>query len=492
MTAAELRDDYLLSIGCSIADKYTYIKDTGYKYFEKRDDGFITINGKNLPLNSSVCDTRALNALIATANNSVAGSISGEMQNKLSGSDTTAIVDVCSFALNCAKNYFADFFKYVFKYFAKDEATLKRLITLNDASLGALASAFDDVFKKHSINVSDAKADAADFHNRLNADTVASAAAAPRTTYGTTYYSNTFNTATTYASSYSSKSQAQIDAEMTSHSVVSRMWEETRIESANKNAITEINAAIDRVFGSFNASLKEIISVALPDFFNEAVNANSNNLEENPANEDALYNELAEISDSEFPEFKKVLDYYGISLTRTLNNSLGKVMCDRWLETGRCDYDSTRYRFYRFLTAKGDNFSVEQASIRCYNRLWDEINERVKGRYTYEYRKGMFDDIALKIKNCSYLSPELRAKIEARLKDAEEDWIDRKKKDKKRQIGQLVKSIVIALLICIGIAIVLASDLRSPAMRIALLIDLAAPFVYAAVKIISFCIKWRN
>ena len=37
MTASELRDDYLLSIGCSITDKYTYIKDTGYKYFEKRD-----------------------------------------------------------------------------------------------------------------------------------------------------------------------------------------------------------------------------------------------------------------------------------------------------------------------------------------------------------------------------------------------------------------------------------------------------------------------
>ena len=37
MTAAELRDAYLLSIGCSITDKYTYIKYTGYKYFEKRD-----------------------------------------------------------------------------------------------------------------------------------------------------------------------------------------------------------------------------------------------------------------------------------------------------------------------------------------------------------------------------------------------------------------------------------------------------------------------
>lgn len=489
MSVNELKNDYLLSIGCSIADKYVYIRETGYKFFKNEDDGFVSLGNKRVPLNSKIKDNLQFNRLLSNANAAFARNIAGEIQKKLGNADPTGIVDVCGVAANGAKIYFADVIKYSLKVFDLDETALKRLITISDASMRELAEGFGGLLKKHNINVNRAMADAARTESNWVAGTIAEASAAPSYTYGTTYFSDAWG-GSAYSVGYtrSTMSEGQIRSDMAVHSMLAKTFEESDIKVANKKAVEDMNSIIDNVIGHFTETAKEIISVCAPDFFISAIECGSKDIEQNPTNANALYNEIANLPDSDFPDLKRVLLYYDINFTNKLNNNLGAIMFDHYTKTGKCDYDSSYLRFYRYIMNGGEDFYVEQAAIRCYNKFINSVDSTARHAIAKKYRNNAFKEELEEIEKCSYIAGPYRKKLYDFIEKSKASWKARKAAEKKIEIRWLVKHLLLVLLIGGFIAV---SNLMSGKVDFFVIV-ITPTLIYMIARIIIFIVGWRN
>ena len=65
MGVQEIKDDFLLSMGCSISNRYNYINDDGYDYFAKLEEKDVKINNKNIPVRKAIGNTMLLNSDLA-------------------------------------------------------------------------------------------------------------------------------------------------------------------------------------------------------------------------------------------------------------------------------------------------------------------------------------------------------------------------------------------------------------------------------------------
>lgn len=489
MSVQELKDNYLLSMGCSIADKYVYITDPGYRYLENTEAGEVRFCEFSLPLNSNIRDTYRFNLVLKGANTAFANAISDFAKEKVTKSNPSGIVDVCGFAVDSAKAFFADYVKYTVKYIPIDEPTLQKIITVSDACVRMLAEGLSSVLQKHNMSVSRGLAEAARMESSLVSSTVAEASAAPTQTFATTYFSPAFGgSAYTFASTRSTMSQAKINAEMAAHSIVGKICADNRIEAANNAAFNDVSAAIDSTVTRFNTSLKEIISICIPDFLHPAVDEEAEELTSNPTNINSLYDAISDLPSGEFPEVKRLVEYYDLPFARKLNNKLGLEMFNHYKETGKCDFDSNRLRFYRYLSNGGDDFKVEQTAIRIYNNIKAKTKERLKNLYVQEFRLSMIEELREEVRNCSYLPEDYRGELFEYLDKTEAERMAEKKEYKKKFFKEQIQVSIFIALVAIGVAVV-AVWIKLPIIApIAILIGI----LIIVVTSIQFKREWRD
>lgn len=486
----DLKDEYLLNMGCSIADRYDYLSDQGYSYFQNRDDGFAVFGTHRAPLNTRLLDAHRFQCTLNGAQSSFANSVTNQAKDALSGSSTSAVVDVCSQALDAAKSFFADFIKFSVKHLPMDEATLQKMMILIDSSVRSLGEGFSAVLKKHNISVSEAIADAANFQNRCIAETIAEAAAAPTYTYGTTRFSDSLTGTHAYTTTYTSStmSQQKIDSAMTAHATVSRMWEETRVESANKEALSEISATIDRVIQRFYSTFKELVSLKAPDLIRAAIDYSSSDLSVNPTNTAVIYQAVGTLADSEFAEVKKLLDYYGLSISRRLNIELGEKIFNYYKENGTFDYDSPYLRFYRFVWEGPEEFYVEQAQTRVYNDLKHAAKEIFQTVELRRFRSQLLDESREKVRNCPYITQEDKDSLFRYIEGSCDNFVQGKKEGKKKRLKDLIKSTVILFVIA-AILVVMAPEVQASNVIPYLII---VPIIITLFRFAVLFIRWRD
>ena len=430
MGVQEIKDDFLLSMGCSISNRYNYINDDGYDYFAKLEEKDVKINNKNIPVRKAIGNTMLLNSDLAISGTQAMLKVAEEISSVNGNND--AIAKLGNFTMEVGKLYFTDWLKYATNKLKIDEQLLQYMISLITSAAGTLNDNVMEILNKYKINLSNAKMEARNWQTQRNAEIAAQNANAPKTTFATTYmYDSVFGngqTGVTFATTKSTVTDGMLRGQFYSSSVVADIISKNRENSAYQKAIGEMGQVIENIILKFNEQLMELLVMKLPKLFSEDVLNNNRNLELNPTNADEWMKEIPELNDEELKELKKLNKFYGIGLKQPLEKRLVNDMCNYYAKESKTDFGNNDLKLYMLLTEKEEKV-FPALSKKMYKYFYDKMYERNSWKATQNLKvaEKLWDDDKKKIKECEYLTEEDKKGLIKECDELVEFWVNKHK-----------------------------------------------------------------
>ncbi|MGN1013041.1 MAG: TM2 domain-containing protein [Clostridia bacterium] len=447
MEIEELVESFLVNMGCSISGRYTFIKDDGYNFLETTPDKVVKVGNLNIPLNKAMVNTVALNQDV-----SVAGLyFSRDVKMKIAdfydrGVTDNNVTELSNYVTNTGKVYFTDFVKYSYKKFQLNEKILQYVMSLAYVAICTLNNNIVDVLKRYQIDLSNAKIEAMNYQNQLNAESMALAINAPKMTFAKTYNLNGWlNPSFTMAYTTSSVSDSALRGSFMANSTIASIKNSSEETSAIKKALLEIGNVVDNVALKFNADLMEILVLKLKDIFNEDVYNNVKDLEKNPANLKEWIKVIDNIEVKDFETIKEIRDYYQVNLSDELESSIKNKLYNYYTKENKCDYDGIDLKLYKYLNNKEIDYKIANSNI--YNYLYNLIKvENSKNKVNNKN----YNKIRDLLTSCSYMKNEDKQALIKYIDDLTKYY----KKNYTSKIIYMSISIVALVLFIVAIALI--------------------------------------
>lgn len=430
MGVQEIKDDFLLSMGCSISNRYNYINDDGYDYFAKLEEKNVKINNKNIPVRKAIVNTMLLNSDLAISGTQAMLKVAEEISSVNGNNDS--IAKLGNFTMEVGKLYFTDWLKYATNKLKIDEQLLQYMISLITSAAGTLNDNVMDILNKYQINLSNAKMEARNWQTQRNAEIAAQNANAPKTTFATTYmYDSVFGNGTTgvtFATTKSTVTEGMLRGQFQSSSVVADIMSKNREKDAYHKAKGELGQVIENIILRFNEQLMELLVMKLPKLFSEDVLNNNKNLEMNPTNCDEWLKEISELNDEELKELKKLNKFYGIGLREPLEERLAKDIYNYYIKELKNDFSNNDFKLYLLITEK-DTKAFPDISSKMYAYFYDEIWKKNSWKSTQSLKNSetLWDENNKAINECEYLTQEHKKELIKECDEMVEFWVNKHK-----------------------------------------------------------------
>jgi len=454
MGVQEIKDDFLLSMGCSISNRYNYINDDGYDYFAKLEEKDVKINNKNIPVRKAIGNTMLLNSDLAISGTQAMLKVAEEISSVNGNND--AIAKLGNFTMEVGKLYFTDWLKYATNKLKIDEQLLQYMISLITSAAGTLNDNVMEILNKYKINLSNAKMEARNWQTQRNAEIAAQNANAPKTTFATTYmYDNLFGngqTGVTFATTKSTVTDGMLRGQFYSSSVVADIMSKNRENSAYQKAKGELGQTIENIILRFNEQLMELLVMKLPKLFSEDVLNNNKNLELNPTNCDEWLKEISELNDEELKELKKLNKFYGIGLREPLEERLAKDIYNYYIKELKNDFNNNDFKLYSLIKEQ-DTKIFPDISSKMYDYFYDEIWKKntFKDTQNVENSEILWDENKKAINECEYLTEEDKKGLIKECDELIKFWVDKHKyltgEIKHSSIVSIVAFVIVSVLI---------------------------------------------
>jgi len=153
MKLDEKIDNYLISMGCSISNDYSYIIDENVSFKVKPREEKVKIAGKEILLSTKVLATMLLNQTLQGSNYVFMKSIHNVIQEK----GQNEIFELCEYINNASKVYYTDYIKFVKDKFDLTESIFENLTNLISANIQNTSSSIDKLLEKNHMQKSYAK-----------------------------------------------------------------------------------------------------------------------------------------------------------------------------------------------------------------------------------------------------------------------------------------------------------------------------------------------
>lgn len=410
MGVQEIRDEFLLSMGCSITNRYNYIKDDGYDYFKKLEEKDVKVNNKTIPVRKTMGNTVLLNSDLSISGTQAMLKIAEEI-NSVSGHNNDTIAKLANYTMEVGKLYFVDWLKYATTKLKIDEQLLKYTISLVTSASATLNDRVMEVLNKYQINISNAKMEAMNWQNQRNAEITAQTINAPKTTFAVTDTREPlvgrWTTSYTFATTKSTISEGMLRGQFESSSVVADIMNKNRENDAYQKATGELGKAIEDTILRFNEQFMELIVMKLPNLFNEDVLNNNSNLELNPTNCEEWLKIIPELNYEELQELKKLNKFYGIGLKQPLETRLAKDIYNYYIKDLKTDFSNNDFKLY-LLIKEQDTKTFPEISSKMYDYFYDAIWAKNSFKITESAKKSetLWDENKKAINECEYLTEE--------------------------------------------------------------------------------------
>lgn len=427
MGVQEIKDDFLLSMGCSISNRYNYINDDGYDYFAKLEEKDVKINNKNIPVRKIIVNTMLLNSDLSLSGNQAMLKMAEEIGSVKGNNDS--IAKLGNFTMEVGKLYFTDWLKYATNKLKIDEQLLQYMMSLITSAAGTLNDNVIDILNKYQINLSNAKMEARNWQTQRNAEIAAQNANAPKTTFATTYmYDSVFGngqTGLTFATTKSTVTEGMLRGQFYSSSVVADIISKNKENSAYQKATGELGKIIENIILKFNEQLMELLVMKLPKLFSEDVLNNNRNLELNPTNATEWIKEIPELNDEELKELKKLNKFYGIGLEHLIEQKLANDMYNYYTKELKTDFSNNYLKFYSIIKEQ-EIKTFPELSSKISKYFTNKIEEKNNWKATQNAKVASvsWEKDKEEIEKCDYLMQEDKKRLINRCESCTKYWVD--------------------------------------------------------------------
>lgn len=408
MDTNEILENYLISNGCSISNKYGYILDDNYDYLKDEKSKKVEIASKTILLNKQSKNTVKLNIVMFNSKY-ILHSYMTKHLNEMTGD----ISNFSNFLFNSGLVYFTDYLKYLNNKFSINEKLLNNLINLTNANIMSLKEALSQTIIKHQNKMNQINQDITNSINNSNARSIAEAANAARYTFGQVDYSSSLfgNGYSAYGSSFSvsGKSQATLNSEISANISYANFLGSKNKNIANQEILIETYNMFLNLIDKFNFDLKEILMLKLPNLFNEYIINNDGDLEKNPTNLNSWIQLAKDIKKEDFNKLKEILDFYELNILSYIKSYTINNILNYYNSNNKCDYNDNYLELYRFFTNNSDITLDKDFQTKIYNSVLSKAsNNELK-----------LDSKIILINDCNYLTKENKDKIIQKFNDEE-------------------------------------------------------------------------
>lgn len=426
MGVQEIKDEFLLSMGCSISNRYNYINDDGYDYFAKLEEKDVKINNKNIPVRKAIGNTMLLNSDLALSGLQAMLKVAEEINSVNSNNDS--IAKLGNYTMEVGKVYFTDWLKYATNKLKIDEQLSQYMISLITSASATLNDNVMEILNKHQINLSNAKMEAMNWQNQRNAEISTQALNAPKTTFAVTDTREPlvgrWATSYTFATTKSTVTEGMLRGQFQSSSVVADIMSKNRENSAYQKATGELGQVIENIILRFNEQLMELLVMKLPNLFSEDVLNNNKNLELNPTNREEWLKIIPELNDAELQELKKLNKFYGIGLKEPLEERLAKDIYNYYIKDLKNDFNNNDFKLY-LLIKEQETKTFPEISSKMYDYFYDEIWAKNTFKLTESAKKSetLWNENKKAINECEYLTEEHKKELIKECDHLIEFWV---------------------------------------------------------------------
>lgn len=406
MDTNEILENYLISNGCSISNKYGYILDDNYDYLKDEKSKKVEIASKTISLDKPSKNTVKLNVVMFNSKY-----ILHSYMTKHLNEMTSDIANFSNFLFNAGLVYFTDYLKYLNNKFSIDEKLLNNLINLTNANIKSLKESLNQTIIRHQNKMNQINQDITNSINNSNARTIAEAANAARYTFGQVDYSSSLfgDGYLAYGSSFSvtGKSQATLNNEINSNISYANFLGSKNKNIANQKILIETYDMFLNLIDKFNFDLKEILMLKLPNLFNEYIINNDSDLQKNPTNLNSWMKIVKDINKEDFDKLKEILDFYELNILSYIKSKAISNILNYYNENNKCDYEDNYLQLYSFFTNNGDITLEKDFQNKIYNSVLSKASSD----------KLKLDDKVIIINDCDYLIKENKDKIIKKFRD---------------------------------------------------------------------------
>lgn len=397
MKSKDMLEDYLLSLGVSIKNKYTFLPNTGYDFKEKIKDETVKVGKHKIKLTKQYKDSRELRLNLNTAKNNFMDRVTV----------TDDVHKSCENIINNSIIYFTDILKHLNNILDLKPEVMEKLIILCNGGITNVGKEIENALSEYNVKMTQAKAESAAEYQRSYASSMADIESKKDTyVHVTTYHDSVFGDHSVGYVSNGFADKAMAEGMMLGAHHAAAMIAEIPIDIANKNAKEKISGIRANIVKKFNNSVIEFISAKFSEQFDEDILYNNgDNIDENPTYYQYYLDIIKDLKDEDLENFDKATKFYGIDIESELKSNLENEIVNYYLKNFKCDYDSSDYQLFKYL-----KFNEESLKLRVADRLHKYFLDLPEPSNKKVYF-AKIDELQPKLESCEYITEENKKKI---------------------------------------------------------------------------------
>lgn len=433
MKSKDMLEDYLLSLGVSIKNKYTFLPKTEYNFNEKKKDETVKLAKYNVKLSEQFANSRELRLMLNCAKDSFIEKVS----------ITKDMHTSCKAIVENSVIYFTDLLKYLDSIIDIKPELMEKLIILCNGGISNVGKEIEQALSSYSIEMTKAQLEGqAEGQRSLEASIMD--INSKKSTYVTldSYHDPIMGNRTMGYVSSGFSDKAFAEGMMLGAQQAAAIIASVPVDVANDKAVEGLKAIRTNILKHFNKSIFELLSAKLPKLFDEDILDNEgNNLEENPTYKNFYLDILSDLKEDQFEDLVKATKYYDINIDKDVKQRVEDNIYNYYINERKCDYDKVDYKLYMYLF-KDDN------------ELMTNISSRLKKYFlsvtTNEKKKEVFKSVEEKEKylnECSYINDADKEEVINKYKNVRKSST---KDDANKKIN-IILSIISIITVAIGI-----------------------------------------
>ncbi len=358
MKARDVIENYLIELGISLKNNYTFIPKRDYQYSKKGSSETVRLGTYKVELSKRNSNTRELNVILNYTRDVFIYDV------RLSNNIGRACDELASSAV-C---YYAEFIKYIAYNFDISVDIAEKLIALVEGAINNTEREIGKVVSNYNITMDKIKDKIASGRAEMTAQAVAEGTKVRGVHTTVTHHDGIFGDSYYVQATPITMGKERTNAMISGANNAADNLQSIYEKGASDNAVESLSGIKAKILNYFNDKLKDLLFVKFDDFFDEdLINDRGKNVSDNPIMYGHYLDVVDSLSEEQFDDFKKAIEYYNMSIVDELKEKVVNNIYNYFINTSKCDYDKVDYKLYTYLT--GDKFgtgSDVSKKIKCY------------------------------------------------------------------------------------------------------------------------------
>ncbi len=341
MKARDVVENYLISLGISLKNNYTFIPKRDYEYSKKGSTEIVELGKHKVKLSKKNANTRELNVILNYTRDVFVYDV------RLSKNMGKACDELVS-SLVC---YYAEFVKYIAYNFDISVDVADKLIALVEGAINNTEREISKVVSNYNITMDKIKDRIASGRAEMTAQAIAEGTKVRDIHTTVTHHDGIFGESYYVQATPITYGKERTNAMITGANNAADRLQSVYEKDASDDAVDELNSIKTKVLNYFNDKLKDLLFVKLDEYFEEELIENKGkNVGDNPIVREYYLDVIDSLTEEQFEGFKKATDYYGIDILEELKEKVVNNIFNYFINEEKCDYDKIDYKLYTYLT----------------------------------------------------------------------------------------------------------------------------------------------